>query len=185
MLIPTLVSVSVETDEGAFVIRKRASEIEDRLKGSKGKTLPDDLARLVRSSGVERFVPVKAVRPPLGETSKCAFLESYWKDVPFDLVVFDDRWVVSLSEKKFGSGSSRVYITSVLKVTDLKSGKAFVKEKSITPNDNGPNDFDSHLGTKVVAMEIVNSAIVIQTDYKKVEIASAISKADMTLLAST
>lgn len=115
------------------------------------------------------FLPMRVARPAKGETSTSGLFEMHWKNVPFDLAVFDDRWEISLrEEKEYRSGHhsySRIYITSVLEVRDRETGRSGIVRVKITPDDDGPNRFAWHLGNKVLAMRVVGDEIVVRTRF--------------------
>ncbi|MBI2030111.1 hypothetical protein HYT05_00650 [Candidatus Kaiserbacteria bacterium] len=101
---------------------------------------------------------------PKVETKVERFLETTWKVVYLDSVLVDERYRVTLFEKKAYDFHSAIQITSCLMVEDLESGKTGNLEYPI-PYTFGASRFDKHLGRKVFDVRVDGSAIVVETRF--------------------
>lgn len=145
--------------------RPHASLVAKFAKRHIGKEVPgylqEALIRLLGNPGP--FLPKKVVRPVRGEVSTSSLFDDHSKQVPLDMVILEDRWEVSLRDERYyrlGYYSySRVYITSVLRVRDLETGAFAELREQITPEGDGPNQFEKHLGEKVLAIRVESSGI--------------------------
>jgi hypothetical protein len=116
------------------------------------------------------FLPMECVRPAKEETYSYCLFDAHYKWVPLDLVIFKNRWEISLQEEKdYRSGYysySRVFITSVLRVKDRETGTTAELREEITPRGDGPNQFERHLGNEVSAMRVVaGNQILVKTKF--------------------
>ncbi len=167
----------IDTDVGCYKI-PRWRDLFTRIAAKfVGTNAPTPLAEALKRLGArdefgnepEVFLPMIAMRPSLGEASITGLFETHWKSVPLDLVVFEDRWEVSLREdREYRSGYysySRIFIASILEVRDRETGQTAVMREVITPKDDGPNRFQNHLGDKVSAIRVIGDRVDVKTRF--------------------
>ncbi len=110
----------------------------------------------------------KIVRMDKCETSKGGFLQTHWKRICLDRVVFDGRYQVSLYEgHEYECGYyqySSIRITSYIEVIDLVDNRQATRESTI-PDTIGSDRFNAHLGNKIETVRVVGRNVSLQTSF--------------------
>lgn len=110
----------------------------------------------------------KIVRKDKCETSKGGFLDTHWKRVCLDRVVFDDRYQISLYEgHEYECGYyqySSIRITSYVEVIDMVDNCRATRESAI-PDTIGSDRFNAHLGNKIETVRVVGRNVSLQTSF--------------------